>query len=552
MQRVCPGKVKSFVKPDRARRNRKWAFNHLQAIVCIYNAAPVIKITCCIGYVRPLFPMHTENLNREKESPRKKITAPAVLVLGCLAFWPGWALAQGTGYSSSTSDSSPEASIQINSSTNQNPYNGSVAQGSVKPEVISLTFQDAIDLGLKNNLGVLLQSYNGIGARGRKWKELSELLPNVNGGISENAVQDNLAAKGLRFPGFPTVVGPYGFTDARVYLSQSILNLKALNRERGAADDERATQFSYKDARDLVVLGTGNAYLKALSGAARIETADAQVQSAQALYTKAVDQQNAGLSPAIDTLRAQVELQNRQQQLIAARNDFEKEKLALLRAIGLPVGQQIALVSKAPYDPMATLGIEASLQQAYASRSDYLAAAQQVRAAEYYRRGASAEYFPTLDMTADYGDLGVNFGNSHGTFTVAGRLNIPIFQGGKVHADVLQSEATLRQARAQLDNLRGQIEYEVRTALLDIESADQQVRVARSSVDLAEQTLGQARDRFSAGVTDNLEVVQAQETVAAAHENYISSLYAHNLAKLELVRAMGYAEQRVRQYLKGK
>ena len=495
---------------------------------------------------------HMEELNPERASPQKKVTSLAALGLCLFALGAGQAQAQGSsGYSSTGSDSTPAASIQVTPS-NQSPYTGSVAQGTAKPEVVSLTFQDAIDLALKNNLGVLLQSYNTIAARGQKWKELSELLPNVTARVSESVVQENLAAQGLRFPGFPTVVGPFGFSDARVYLSQSILNLKALNRERGAREDERAAQFSYKDARDLVVLATGNTYLQALSGGARVETAEAQMQTAQALYGKATDQQNAGLSPAIDTLRAQVEFQNRQQQLIVARNDFAKQKLALVRAIGLPVGQEIALTSKAPYDAIATLGIEGSVQRAYASRSDYLAAAQQVRAAEYYRKGASSEYFPTLDMTADYGDLGTNFGNSHGTFTVAGRLNIPIFQGGKVHADVLQSEATLRQARAQLDNLRGQIEYEVRSALLDIEAADQQVQVARSSVDLSEQTLLQARDRFSAGVTDNLEVVQAQQTVAGAHESYISSLYAHNLAKIELVRAMGYAEQGVMQYLKSK
>jgi outer membrane protein TolC len=495
---------------------------------------------------------HMEELNPERASPQKKVTSLAALGLCLFALGAGQAQGQGSnGYSSTGSGSTPAASIQVTPS-NQSPYSGSVAQGTAKPEVVSLTFQDAIDLALKNNLGVLLQSYNTIAARGQKWKELSELLPNVTARVSENVVQENLAAQGLRFPGFPTVVGPFGFSDARVYLSQSILNLKALNRERGSREDERAAQFSYKDARDLVVLATGNAYLQALSGGARVETAEAQMQTAQALYGKATDQQNAGLSPAIDTLRAQVEFQNRQQQLIVARNDYAKQKLALVRAIGLPVGQEIALTSKAPYDAIATLGIEGSLQRAYASRSDYLAAAQQVRAAEYYRKGASSEYFPTIDMTADYGDLGINFGNSHGTFTVAGRLNIPIFQGGKVHADVLQSEATLRQARAQLDNLRGQIEYEVRTALLDIEAADQQVQVARSSVDLAEQTLLQARDRFSAGVTDNLEVVQAQQTVAGAHESYISSLYAHNLAKIELVRAMGYAEQGVMQYLKSK
>ena len=494
-----------------------------------------------------------KELSPEKESPQKKVTSLAAVTLCLFTLGVGQARAQGSGgYTSTGSDSTPAPSIQITSPSNQSPYSGSVAQGTAKPEVVSLTFQGAIDLALKNNLGVLLQSYNTIAARGQKWKELSELLPNVTARISENVEQENLEALGLRFPGFPTVIGPFGFSDARVYLSQSIVNLKALNRERGAREDERAAQFSYKDARDLVVLATGNAYLQALSGGARVETAEAQLLTAQALYGKATDQQNAGLSPAIDTLRSQVEFQNRQQQLIVARNDYAKQKLALVRAIGLPVGQEIALASKAPYDAIATLGIEASLQRAYASRSDYLAAAQQVRAAEYYRKGASAEYFPTLDATADYGDLGINFGNSHGTFTVAGRLNIPIFQGGKVHADVLQSEATLRQARAQLDNLRGQIEYEIRTALLDIEAADQQVQVARSSVDLAEQTLMQARDRFSAGVTDNLEVVQAQQTVAGAHESYISSLYAHNLAKIELVRAMGYAEQGVMQYLKSK
>lgn len=501
----------------------------------------------------PCFHMHTENLTRERELPLKKVTAQAAAILCCFALWSGQARAQGgAGYSSPASDSAPAPSIKLRSPSDQSPYSGSVAQGTAKPEVVSLTFQDAIDLGLKNNLGVLLQSYNTIAARGQKWKELSELLPNVSGTVSVNVVQDNLAARGLRFPGFPTIVGPYGFTDARVYLSQSVLNLKALNRERGAAQDERAAQYSYKDARDLVVLATGNAYLQALSGASRVETAQAQLETAQALFGKATDQQNAGLSPAIDTLRARVEFQNRQQQLIVARNEYAKQKLALVRAIGLPTGQEIALTDKAPYDRLATAGIEESIQRAYASRSDYMAAVQQVRAAEYYRKGATAEHYPTLDVLADYGDLGVNPGNSHGTFSVSGRLNIPIFQGGKAHADVLQAEATLRQARAQLENLRGQIEYEVRAALLDLEATDQQVQVARSSVDLAEQTLAQARDRFSAGVTDNLEVVQAQQAVASAHESYISGLYANNLAKIELVRAMGYAEQGVRQYLKSK
>jgi outer membrane protein TolC len=443
----------------------------------------------------------------------------------------------------------PSPGISSVSLSQQNPFGGSVPQGKATTETLPLSFKDAIDLGLKNNLGLLLQSDTTLAARGQKWKELSELLPNLSGGISETAAQVNLQAQGIRIPGIPTVIGPFGYFDARLYLKQSILNLKALDRTRGARANEKAAEYTYKDARDIVVLAVGNAYLQALAGAARTEAAQAQFETAQALYNKAVDQLNAGVSPAIDSLRAKVQLQARQQQFIVAKNDYAKQKLALARAIGLPVGQEFALTDKAPYEPLAAMGLEESLRRAYLSRSDYLAAAQQVRAAEHFRRAATAEHFPGIDFSGNYGDLGVNPGNSHGTFQVTGTLTIPIFAGGKTHADVLQAEATLRQNRQQLENLREQIEYEIRTALLDLEAASEQVRVAQSSVDLADQTLTQARDRFTAGVTDNLEVVQAQEAVASANESYISSLYAHNLAKVALARAIGFAEQGVRQYL---
>jgi outer membrane protein TolC len=236
-----------------------------------------------------------------------------------------------------------------------------------------------------------------------------------------------------------------------------------------------------------------------------------------------------------------------------ARNDFAKQKLTLARVIGLPLGQEFTLTDKAPYDAFIPPGLDEALKRAYASRSDYQAALAQVRSAELSRRAATAEYYPALDMEGDYGVIGVNPGTSNGTFHVAGTVNIPIFEAGKAHADVLQAEAQLRQAKARLADLRGQIDNDVRNALLDLNAAADQVEVARSSVDLAEQTLTQAQDRFAAGVTDNLEVVQAQESVANAHESYISSLYAHNLAKVELARSLGNAEQGVKQYLtKGK
>ncbi len=450
-------------------------------------------------------------------------------------------------------NSVPAPSISLPGS--QSPFTGSEPEGKVTPEVLQLGYQDAIDRGLRNNLGLLLSGDQSIMARGEKWKELSGLLPKLSAQIQEDVQTLSLTALGLKsnvfpFP-VPRVIGPFNYFDARASLTQSLFDFKQIEQERAASQSLKSAQYTYKDARELVVLAVGNAYLMAIASAARIETTNAQVVNAQALYDKAVDQQNAGLSPAIDTLRSQVELQTRQQQLIVARNDYAKQKLSLARIIGLAPGQQFMLTEKAPYQALTPLPVEVYLERAYATRSDYQAAQSQVRAAELTRRGATAGHYPTMDLNANFGDIGVTPAQSNGTWQVNGSLNIPIFAGGKIHSDVLEADAQLKQARSQLGDVRGRIDYEVRSALLDLSAAAEQVEVARSSVDLAEQALTQSRDRFTAGVTDNLEVVQAQEAVASAHESYIESLYAHNLAKVELARAIGDAEQGVKRYLKG-
>ena len=451
-------------------------------------------------------------------------------------------------------NSTPVRSISLPGS--QSPFTGSEPEGKASADVLQLSFQEAIDRGLRNNLGLLLSGDQTITARGERWKELSNLLPDLSARIQEDAQTLSLTALGFKsnlFPGvlLPRVLGPFNYFDARASVSQSLFSFHDIEKERAASQSLKAAQYSFKDARELVVLAVGNAYLMAIANAARIETTDAQVKNAQALYDKAVDQQRAGLNPAIDTLRSQVELQTRQQQLIAARNDFDKQKLSLARVIGLPLGQQFILTEKAPYQELTPLPLDVYLQRAYVSRSDYQAAQALVRAAELSRRAATAGHYPTLDFNANYGDIGATPAQSNGTWQVDGGLNIPIFAGGKTHSDVLEAEAQLKQARSQLNDLRGRIDYEVRASLLDLTSAAEQVEVARSSVDLAEQTLAQSEDRFTAGVADNLEVVQAQESVASAHESYIESLYAHNLAKIELARAIGDAEQGVERYLKG-
>lgn len=461
-------------------------------------------------------------------------------------------LLTANGLISQTSEPTPTISLP----GSQSPFQGSQPEEKASSEVLQINFQDAIDRALRNNLGLLLSEDQSITAQGERWKELSNLLPSFQAQLTEDVQTLSLAALGFKgnlfpFP-LPRVIGPFNYFDARAWLSQPVFNFHDLEKERAAGEQLKSARHSYKEARELVVLAVGNAYLIAIASDARIAATEAEVTNAQALFDKAVDQQKAGLSPEIDTLRAQVELKRREQQLIAARNDYAKQKLALARIIGLAPGQQFALTEKAPYQELTPLGTEIYLQRAYSSRQDYLAAQAQVRAAEFIRKAATAGHYPTLGFNANYGDIGVNPGESNGTWQVSGGMTIPIFAGGRTHSDVLEAEAQLRQARSQLGNLRGQIDYEVRSALLDLSSAADQVEVARSSVELAERSLAQSRDRFTAGVTDNLEVVQAQESVAAAHESYIQSLYAHNVAKVELAYAIGDAEQGVRAYLKGR
>ncbi len=341
-------------------------------------------------------------------------------------------------------------------------------------------------------------------------------MPNLSASISENVSQVNLAALGIKFPGVPTIVGPYGFVDARARVTTPFLDFNELDLNRAAAGNLAAEKLSYQDARETVVLVVAATYLQAIAAQARSATAEAQVQTAQALYDQAVDQKNAGLSAGIDLLRAQVELQTQQQHLIAARNDFSKQKLSLARIIGLPLAQQFTLTDSAPYEAPAPVAVDDALKLAYASRFDFQSALARVQAAESTRRAATAEHLPSLVGNADYGVIGPAPGQTHGTFDVTAALRIPIFAGNKAHGDALVAQAALDRSRQQLDDLRALIEQEIRTATLDLQSASDQVNVATSSVDLAQQTLTQARDRFRNGVTDNIEVVQAQEAVRRA------------------------------------
>ena len=434
------------------------------------------------------------------------------------------------------------------------PLFGSVPEGKLDPNPIQLTILEALDRGLRHNLGLLLAGQSTRVAAGQRSTSLSHLLPDVAVALQEEVAQLNLTVEGFPARLSPTgnaILGPFTIFAVGPTMNES-LNLKDFNTWKAARENFKAAGLSYRATRDLVVLVVGAAYLQAQTDAARVDSVQAQVQTAQALYDQARDMQRVGVVPGIDVLRAQVELEAEQQRLVVAQNDWEKQLLTLARLIGLPSGQKFVLVDKIPAPAPLELSLEQALQEAYANRPDYQRAQSQLRSAELLKRAAQGENLPSLDIYGNYPVTGNTPGHSHGTFTAGGSLEIPVFQGGKVRGDVLQADARLQQVRSELDDLRARIEYEVRTAFLDLNAAGKQLAVATSALALAREQVGQSRDRFAYGVTNNVEVVQAQQAQATAEENYIAGLFAENFAKLSLARALGVAEEATKKFLGGK
>lgn len=431
---------------------------------------------------------------------------------------------------------------------NQDPFSGSIPQGKATGEVIDLTVEDALDRALKYNLGLYLSDRATEQTRAARLRTLSDLLPVVNGSFSEQAERLNLKAFGLSLPGFPSAVN-FGLTTLAAAGTWTPLDLHSISNLHAASQDVKAAQFTYRDARDTVVLAVGANYLLTIANESRVTATEAELKSAQALYQLAVDQENAGLAPQIDTLRARVQLQTQQSLLIQAQNDLEKQRIALARVIGLPMQQKFRLVNRVPYHPIAEMELQSAFELALRTRPDYQAALASLRAAQYSRDAAWQQRVPNIGFSVDYGVLGYHLDSLSPSWTAAATLNIPIFEGGRIEADLQQADSVLKQRQAQVDNLRAAIEQDIEDALLDIKAAAQQVDVAKIGLDYAQQTLEQSQDRFSAGVTNNVEVIQAQQQLASANEQYIASLYGFNIAKVLLARAIGNAEQAVKQYL---
>jgi outer membrane protein TolC len=432
------------------------------------------------------------------------------------------------------------------------PFWGGVPTGTATAQPLPLSLYDALHRALDHNLGVLSAEDAVDRANGARRMALAELLPNVHGLVSETERKTSLEAFGFPLgPEFPRVVGPYDVFEARVFLRQSVLDFRAINSAKAEGYRLSAAKFSYRSARDLIVLVAANLYLEAVAADARVEAARAQLDTARALHNQALDMKTAGTVAGIDVLRAEVRVSLEQHRTTAAANAFEKAKLQLARMIGLPLRQEFTLAPEQPDVQLPPLSLEEVVAQAYERRPDFLAAQQRVKAAEAEVGAARAGFFPSLEVTGDFGAIGLSVGSSLPTFSVAGQVNVPLFEGGRTHGRTAQARADLAQRRAELEDLRASIYYNTRAAFLDLRAAEEQLQTATRARQLADLQLTQARDRFAAGVANNLEVVQAQEAVAAATEGSIAALYDLNIAKALVLGSPGSLEDAIEKYLGG-
>lgn len=418
-------------------------------------------------------------------------------------------------------------------------FAGGVPSEAAPAGVLDLSLEDAIARGLERNLGLLLAAHDVDRARAVRLFDRSELLPRVSASVSESSQQINLEAFGFSFPGAPAIVGPFGLFDARLSLSWALLDSAAFSQAHHGAATLAAAQLSYEDARDLLALAVVEQYLRVLGGESLVAAVEAEVRTSETLSRMAEDRNRAGLVAGIEVLRAQVRLAQDRQRLIGSRNDLDKQMLALARMIGLPLGQEVRLTDTMEESPAPSPELEAAVAEAWARRRDLRAAESRLEAARGAKHAAVRERVPALRLQGNYGALGPTAENARETFDVAAVLHVPLFEGGGLRADEVRTEAELRSREAEVEDLRGGIYYEVRETLLDLEASAEQVEVSRAGLDLARRQLEQARNRFAAGVASNLEVVEAQESLARAQRSRIASLYGFTRDRARLTRATG-------------
>ncbi|HET6207071.1 MAG TPA: TolC family protein [Terracidiphilus sp.] len=444
-----------------------------------------------------------------------------------------------------------------------NPFYGSVTAHPASDEVIRLSLDDAVGRGLQTNLGLKESENSERAIHGEKMQALQEFLPTITLTGDTGYYQHNLAAQGFT-PGFLSSLSglfpdgpPPGFsfitrdtlTQGQVHLNQTLFSGPVIAGWKAAGAATRAAHFAKMSARGEVVQQVASAYLHVIAAASEVDNAKALEQQDRVLFEQARAQHEAGTASNLDEIRAKVQLQSQQQALIAAQAQFDKNLILLKREIGLDPGQKIALSDPAPYTDLALQTPDEVRAVAYQNRQDYQNLQNQVVEYKSIRNAYRSQRFPTLSFNGFYGTSTVATEGTHGVFVAQGTLKVPIFREPQLRGNIQAAQAELDSVTSQLDDLRGHIDQQVRSALLDVGATAKLVEVSRSNVELATRALSDETDRVNAGVDDNLPLVTAQATLANAQTALVESLYQYNLSKLALARAAGVLEQQYRVYL---
>jgi outer membrane protein TolC len=431
---------------------------------------------------------------------------------------------------------------------------GGVTVERATPGAMPLSIDEAVERGLKHNLGILLQIQNQRSIHGQVLTVKNNLLPSMTATAKTSTQEINLAALGFK-PGkieftanFPTIV-KVDVTSAQINLNQQLFNVPAYYLYRAAQKADDVASWSRLNQEGTVTLNVGTQYLRAVADAGEIDNARALLKADEVALNQAVASQNAGVGTHLDVLRARVQLQTQQQALINAENTFAKNKIALNRLIGLPADQELTLTDTAPYAEFAALPLDDAMKLAFERRKDLRSLESQMELADRTQKAVKYERLPSLAFDGYYGVVGETQGLYHGVFSAVGKLSFPIFQEGQLRGEREVAAAQVTGLKQQIASLKVTIEQQIRSSMLDVQATDDQVKVARSNVDLATQALQDTTDRYAAGVDDNLPVVQAQATLAAAQSRLVETLYQYNQAKLALARNTGVVETQYKTYL---
>ena len=417
--------------------------------------------------------------------------------------------------------------------------------------VVRLSLEQAVNLAVKQNTTAQIAQIVAKQSIEQKNIARAELLPQANLSVGEQWQRINLAAEfgGGGFPGlppgttFPGHIGPFALFSAGVGFNGQIFDLTLFRRYQSARSSADVSRLDAQSTREQVILLVVSQYIGTLRATADVQASKSRVDLAQALYDQASDLQKEGVGTGIDTLRANVELQNEKQRLIEAQAQRETNIFGLSRLLNLDPRQEVDLADSLSFFETPQPELEASIEQGLSARPEWKSLEEQIKAANYEKKASSESRLPSAHFNGNYTQLGTSPTAVIPTYTYSGSVSMPIFTGGRIHAEIARANLEIQRIEQQQQDLRNQIALEVKTALINLGSARNEVTVANSGVELSQEEVDQARDRFKAGVANNIEVIQAQDSLARANDNQIAALYRFNQARADLARSIGQMEK---------